>query len=178
MIFLLPPGINGLRIEVRFVFLHLTFLGNIIFWKWYTAIYFIRQSNIFCNAPRLYLPFWNYSFRDTWIGKTHIFRISLVYLVFLESSLNYCSFPKLLVLLRIMRLKKFAILIKNSGIFFFNFIEVTLRHGCSPVNLLHNFRPPFPKNSSGGLLPNIITSSKVTKMSFKKEENIWSENFG
>ena len=33
-----------------------------------------------------------------------------------------------------------------------NFIEITLRHGCSPVNLLHIFRAPFPKNSSGGLL--------------------------
>ena len=26
-----------------------------------------------------------------------------------------------------------------------------LRHGCSPVNLLHIFRTPFPKNTSGGL---------------------------
>ena len=33
-----------------------------------------------------------------------------------------------------------------------NFIEVTLRHECSPVNLLHIFRPPFTKNTSGWLL--------------------------
>ena len=33
-----------------------------------------------------------------------------------------------------------------------NFIEITLRHGFSPVNLLHIFRKPFPKNTSGGLL--------------------------
>ena len=33
-----------------------------------------------------------------------------------------------------------------------NFIEITLRHGCSPVNLLHIFRRPFYKNTSGGLL--------------------------
>ena len=32
------------------------------------------------------------------------------------------------------------------------FIEATLRHGCSPVNLLHIFRTPFYKNTSGGLL--------------------------
>ena len=32
------------------------------------------------------------------------------------------------------------------------FIEITLRHGCSPVNLLHFFRTPFPKNVSWGLL--------------------------
>ena len=33
-----------------------------------------------------------------------------------------------------------------------NFIEIALRHGCSPVNLLHILRTPFPKNTSGGLL--------------------------
>ena len=29
-----------------------------------------------------------------------------------------------------------------------NFIEITLRHGCSPVNLLHIFRTPFAKKTS------------------------------
>ena len=33
-----------------------------------------------------------------------------------------------------------------------NFIEITLRHGCSLVNLLHIFRTPVSKNTSGGLL--------------------------
>ena len=33
-----------------------------------------------------------------------------------------------------------------------NFIEITLQHGCSPVNLLHIFRTLFPKNTSGWLL--------------------------
>ena len=33
-----------------------------------------------------------------------------------------------------------------------NFIEITLRHGCSPVNLLHIFRTPTPRNISGGLV--------------------------
>ena len=30
-----------------------------------------------------------------------------------------------------------------------NFIEITLRHGCSPANSLHIFRTPFLKNISG-----------------------------
>ena len=35
-----------------------------------------------------------------------------------------------------------------------NFIEIALRLGCSPENLLHIFRTPFPKNTSGRpLLP-------------------------
>ena len=34
-----------------------------------------------------------------------------------------------------------------------NFIEIILRHGCSPVNFLYYiFRTLFPKNTSGGLL--------------------------
>ena len=35
---------------------------------------------------------------------------------------------------------------------FCNFIEITLRHECSPVNLLHIFKTPFLKNTSGWLL--------------------------
>ena len=32
-----------------------------------------------------------------------------------------------------------------------NLFEITLRHVRSPVNLLHIFRTPFPKNTYGGL---------------------------
>ena len=34
------------------------------------------------------------------------------------------------------------------------FVEITLRHGCSPVKFMHNFRTPFYKNTSGWLLLN------------------------
>ena len=33
-----------------------------------------------------------------------------------------------------------------------NLIEVRLWHGCSAVSLLHIFRTPFPKNTTGWLL--------------------------
>ena len=33
-----------------------------------------------------------------------------------------------------------------------NFIEISLRHWCSSVNLLHVFRTHFPRNTSGCLL--------------------------
>ena len=39
-----------------------------------------------------------------------------------------------------------------------NFIEITLQHGCSPVNLLHIFRTAFIKNTSGRLLLNFRNS--------------------
>ena len=31
-------------------------------------------------------------------------------------------------------------------------VEITPRHGCSPVNLQHIFRTSFPKNTPGRLL--------------------------
>ena len=45
-----------------------------------------------------------------------------------------------------------------------NFIEITLRHGCSLVNLLHILRTPFPKNISEGLL--LIFSCSNSRKAF------------
>ena len=44
-----------------------------------------------------------------------------------------------------------------------NFIEIAFRHRCSPVNLLHNFRTPFYKNTSGWLLLKVLLEMKVLK---------------
>ena len=38
-------------------------------------------------------------------------------------------------------------------------LEITLWHGCSPVNFLHIFRTPFYKNIFGGLLLSQATQS-------------------
>ena len=46
-----------------------------------------------------------------------------------------------------------------------NFIEITLWDGCSSVNLLHIFRTPFPKNTSGRLL-----LERVIYVSINKQE--------
>ena len=43
-----------------------------------------------------------------------------------------------------------------------NFIKITLWHGCSPVNLLHIFRIPLLKNTSGGLLLDLSLLSNFT----------------
>ena len=53
-----------------------------------------------------------------------------------------------------------------------NYIEIALRHECSPVNLLHIFRTPFPKNTFGGLL--LYTKWKPREKFFiLKERRYW-----
>ena len=46
-----------------------------------------------------------------------------------------------------------------------NFIEIALRHGCSPVNLRHIFRTHFPRNTSGWVLLEILM--KLLKCTYK-----------
>ena len=41
-----------------------------------------------------------------------------------------------------------------------NFIEITLRHGYSPVNLLHIFRTPFTKNTFRRLLLDMLSKGE------------------
>ena len=43
----------------------------------------------------------------------------------------------------------------------------TLRHGCSPVNLLYIFRTPFPKNTSGWLILNFPKHSGIYRFQRK-----------
>ena len=51
-----------------------------------------------------------------------------------------------------MKQRIWSYLLKKSLMENFIFIEITLWHGCSPVNLLHIFRTPFLKNTSRWLL--------------------------
>ena len=76
----------------------------------------------------------------------------LVISIFLGVKMIRSSRPKLFLKKDVLKISsKFtgehpcqsAILIKLQS----NLIETTLRHGCSPVNLLHIFRTPFPKNT-------------------------------
>ena len=53
-----------------------------------------------------------------------------------------------------------------------NFIEITLRHGCSRVNLLHIFRIPFSKNTSGWLLLNQLTEAQLRRFFNCKKESM------
>ena len=50
-----------------------------------------------------------------------------------------------------------------------NSIEIALRHGCSPLNLLNIFRTPFTKNTSGWMLleekqTNVTRNMKIVNL--------------
>ena len=58
----------------------------------------------------------------------------------------------------------------GKGVLQCNFIEIALRHGHSPVKLLHIFRTPFSKNLSGRLLLlKTYGKDKSLKNSIKQE---------
>ena len=44
------------------------------------------------------------------------------------------------------------------------FIEIALRHGCSPVNLRHIFRTPFTKSTPGRLLLKVPPQRSYTEI--------------
>ena len=54
-----------------------------------------------------------------------------------------------------------------------NFIEVTLQHWCSLVNLLHIFRTSFHKNNYGGLLPYMFQWLPIPHNSQCRPERSW-----
>ena len=67
-----------------------------------------------------------------------------------------------------------------------DFVEITLRHGCFPVNFLHIFRKPFSKNTSGWLLLNYygrtsswIFDKKIYTIFFREfiTQCPWSNSF-
>ena len=55
-----------------------------------------------------------------------------------------------------------------------NFIKMTLRHGCSPVNLLHILGTSFTKNTSGWLLSQYLMGYEFI-ISIKKPNYIISK---
>ena len=71
----------------------------------------------------------------------------------LSMSLNFCQISGLCY-------NEIALIKQSAFTFFLNSKDnvstrwwiQALRHGCSPINLLHIFRTPFYKNSSGGRL--------------------------
>ena len=90
-------------------------------------------------ASRKEMPTWNVSFNPTYVPIKHLHQGQIV---------GFCNFQK--------QPSRGVLRGKCCAIKFFfdhiveaesNFIEITLRYGCSSVNLLHIFRIPFLKNT-------------------------------
>ena len=58
-----------------------------------------------------------------------------------------------------------------------DFIEIALRRGCSPVNLVHVFRTSFPKKTPEGLLLKQSNPRGVFRIQSKFQDMYFSENF-
>ena len=56
------------------------------------------------------------------------------------------------------------------------FLEIALRHGCSPVTLLHILRAPFLKNTSGWLLLKSIMVVCLVRYCIKLNSDILQQN--
>ena len=54
-------------------------------------------------------------------------------------------------------------------------LQITFWHECSPVNLLHIFRKPFPKSAYGGLLLT-IRSRGVFRIVSNNQNGTFCEN--
>ena len=58
-----------------------------------------------------------------------------------------------------------------------NFIEIALRLGCSPVNLLYIFRTPFLKYTSGQLLLNLLWWTVISLLFWNKVSKLLLSSF-
>ena len=52
----------------------------------------------------------------------------------------------------------------------FNFIDITLLQGCSPVNLSHIFRTPFLKNTSGLWMQSVWSGASILSSELKTHQ--------
>ena len=107
-------------------------------------------------------------FHDKMWHRTKTFLNKLVYHFLVQSTLNESAlFPCKTALLKARSSHPGVFLIKGvlkicskfagehscrEVIWIWNFTEIALQHRCFPVNLLHIFRTPFPKKTSGRLL--------------------------
>ena len=122
--------------------LHKMWLSN---WKWISFLF--------------YMWAWN-KVQVNWLSSVTASRLNLwgrYYLELLSSWISRGSHSEVFLVKCVLKIcSKFTEEHRCQSVITMklrsNFIEITLRHGCSPVNLLRIFRTPLLKNTSGGLL--------------------------
>ena len=122
-------------------------------WKCVEVIYFWLW--LVAKGGKIYRHFRRF------IHSNHVWKVQ-VYLWCLyvsQAAIQRCSVEKVFW-------KHAASLQENTHAevrFQSNFIEIALRHGCTPVNFLHIFKALFSKNTSGWLLLKCQDSFKYRK---------------
>ena len=96
-------------------------------------------------------------FRITWIWETVRMLLWNIKIGNYEYMKIRSSHPEALLKKGVLKIcNKFTTAHPNRNVIsiklLYSFIEILLRHGCSPLNLLHIFRTPSTKNTSGRLL--------------------------
>ena len=110
---------------------------------------------------------WIHNVFVNWIFYTKFWNFKLLYYIWKEVKVSVLANSKVSVLLdlflfRILPSQREKVLQKHpsrsvlrkrcSENLQSNFIEITLRHGCSPVKLLYISKTPFPKSTSDRLI--------------------------
>ena len=136
----------------------------------------LNASATQCNSHSIYYKYFSEQFCITQVLR-HL-KLQKICKAFLLAKLFHCFQFEIFQLWNEMKFRKTIFRSKRPGVFLgkgilkicsrfkgehscrnaisvkllCNFIEIALRHGCSPVNLLHILRAPSPKNTSGRLL--------------------------
>ena len=156
------------NLNIMFVYLCNRFLLFLIVCWLFFLFLFIYQSFIcfYLFTSR------SYPFRSRFHLFLHNCRLSLpVYQLFLLVSICFTN-----ISIHLFASKSFLLYsIRFSA--YVNIIEITLRHGCSPVNLLHIFRTSFLRKTFGWLLlSNVLFKSNLV-IFYSLELTIWVKKF-
>ena len=115
---------------------------RILSMSWFVPSLNVRKV---CNTPPLPPPLKKKNIQKV---LNHIFMRFMYF--FFESTINWLEKHLVLNLplwLNTFRISHPEVFLGKRALKIFNKLEITLLHGCSPVNLLHIFRKPFPKNT-------------------------------
>ena len=140
----------------------------------------LNASATQCNSHSIYYKYFSEQFCITQVLR-HL-KLQKICKAFLLAKLFHCFQFEIFQLWNEMKFRKTIFRSKRPGVFLgkgilkicsrfkgehscrnaisvkllCNFIEIALRHGCSPVNLLHTFRTPFPETSGWLLLSKLL----------------------
>ena len=139
---------------------------------WYCRFYDWRERKLCANfqmekkaSMKAFFFYMLFNFWFIYLNKAYLTLYILTYLQFINLFPWNCFHIQKQAYIGVLREKgfwKYAVNLQENtqAKVWFQTITTLLKSHfsirCSPVNLLHIFRTPFPKNTSGGLLLNVL----------------------